>query len=112
MPFMEGTVYPVFGQTQLSYGWLYIYIYPTNSHYIRIVSPAYSHYLTICPGQSTCLMANRPIPKFPTLGSIYIYNIYTYSVIGISTGNAKLKTPQISHATAVFPQTAQRQDLL
>jgi hypothetical protein len=31
-------------------------------------------------------------------------------VIGINTGNAKLKTPQISHAPAVFPQTAQRQD--
>ena len=31
-------------------------------------------------------------------------------MIGINTGNAKLKTPQISHALAVFPQTAQRQD--
>ena len=42
--------------------------------------------------------------------SIYIISIIIYIVIGINTGNAKLKTPQISHAPAVFPQTAQRQD--
>ena len=41
--------------------------------------------------------------------NMYRY-IYIYIVIGINTGNAKLKTPQISHALAVFPQTAQRQD--